>query len=266
MEYTSYAYKTIMTPCERQRSWQSSYQVLLTQPVELLELLRHEQLSAPYCTPYLAQDWNTTRITSSTPLRLQYAAQWKKRLPWDDMYVALSATLTFLRQIVLLRLRLHLLTPALDPLGVCVKELHEPAPVPPQGGGHPARLACRGCALPRGRRFQLPGGLTGGLPGAWGFDRGTVILAVAKEPLGAYGSHCTVLGGRAGLRVALEAPAELKALVLHDREALQLHVSLHSRSHAVWALEPALSVREKAIVFTHGRYKQRQQKSKVEVF
>lgn len=149
------------------------------------------------------------------------------------MHVALSETLTFLRQIVLLRLRLHLLTPALDPLGVCVEELHEPTPVPPQGGGHPARLARRGCALPRGRGFQLPGALTGGLPGARGFGRGTVIFAVAKEPLGAYGSHCPVLGGRAGLRVALEAPAELQALVLHDWEALQLHVSLHSRSHAV---------------------------------
>lgn len=33
-----------------------SYQVLLTQPVELLEFLRHEQLSASHCTSDFAKD------------------------------------------------------------------------------------------------------------------------------------------------------------------------------------------------------------------
>ena len=133
------------------------------------------------------------------------------------MYEALSRkTLTFLWQVILLSFCLHLLTPALNPLGLCVQQLHEPAPVPPQGGGRPARLARRGRAIPRRGRLQLPCGLTVSLPGAGWFSRGTVIVAVAEEPLGAYGPHRPVLGWRAGLRVTLEAPAELQALVLHD--------------------------------------------------
>lgn len=160
------------------------------------------------------------------------------------MYAALSVSLTFLWQVILFGLCLHVFTPALNPLGVCVKQLHEPAPIPPQRGGRPARLARRGATLQRGRGFQLPGGLAGGLPGAWGFSRSTVILTIAEEPLGTYCSHCSILGGCAGLWVALEAPTKLQALVLHDRKALQLQVSLHSCSYTVWAFEPTLSEAE----------------------
>lgn len=165
----------------------------------------------------------------------------------------MCATLTVLRQVVLLGLGLHLFTPAFDPLGLRVEQLHEPAPVPSQGGGRPAGVAGRGGALPRGGGLQLPAGLAGGLPGAGGLGGGAVVLAVAEEPLGAHGSHRPVLGGRAGLRVALEAPAELQALVLHGGEALQLHVGLHRRRHAVGSLEPALSEVERTRhVHTHG--------------
>lgn len=150
--------------------------------------------------------------------------------------------LTFLRQVILLSFCLHLFTPALDPLGVCVQQLHEPAPVPPQGGRRSARLGRRRRVLSRGGGFQLPRGLSAGLPGTGGLGGGSVVVSVAEEPLGAHGSHRAILGGRAGLGVALESAAELQALVLHDRETLQLHVSLHGCCHAVGALEPALPV------------------------
>lgn len=154
----------------------------------------------------------------------------------------LPIPLTFLGQVILFSFCLHLFAPAFDPLGVCVQQLHEPGPVPPQGGRSSARLGRQSCALSRGGGLQLPGGLSASLPGTRGFGGGSVVVPVAEEPLCAYGSHRSVLGGRAGLRVTLEAATKLQTLVFHDREALQLHVGLHGCCHAVGALEPALPV------------------------
>lgn len=158
------------------------------------------------------------------------------------MRVAFPFALTFLRQVVLFSFCLHLFAPALDPLGVCVQQLHEPAPVPPQGGRRSARLGRGSRVLSWGGGLQLPRGFPAGLPGTWGFGGRSVIISVAEEPLGAHSPDRSVLGGRAGLRMTLEATAKLQPLVFHDGEALQLHVSLNGCCHAVGAFEPALPV------------------------
>lgn len=138
-----------------------------------------------------------------------------------------TGILTLLRQVVLLRLSLHLFAPALQPLGFVVKQLHEPAAVPAEGG-HATRFGAVKAGL------HQPGF---GLRARWPAGR-SVVLPVAEQALRAHGANGPILSGRARLRVATEGAAKLQALVLHGGKALQLHVSLDSRGHAVGAFEP----------------------------
>lgn len=108
-----------------------------------------------------------------------------------------------------------------------MKELHEPAAVP-ANGGHSARVS----ALQTG--FNQPGfRVWAGRPAG-----GPVVLPVTEQALRAHRANSPVLRGRAGLRVPPEGASELKTLVLHGGKALQLHVCLHRSGHAVGALEP----------------------------
>lgn len=128
---------------------------------------------------------------------------------------------------MLLCLSLHLLAPPLQPLGFIVKELHEPAAVP-ANGGHSARVS----ALQTG--FNQPGfRVWAGRPAG-----GPVVLPVTEQALRAHRADSPVLRGRAGLRVPPKGSSELETFVLHGWKALQLHVCLHGRGHAVGALEP----------------------------
>lgn len=123
-------------------------------------------------------------------------------------------------------LSLHLFAPSFHPLGFVVKELHEPAAIPAQGG-HSARVS----ALKAGFHqpgFRLRAGRPAGRP---------VVLPVTEQALRAYRPDGSILRWRAGLRVAAEAATKLQAFVLHGWKALELQVCLHSSGHTVGALE-----------------------------
>lgn len=128
---------------------------------------------------------------------------------------------------MLLCLPLHLFAPSLQPLGFVVKELHEPAAIPAEGG----HSACVG-ALQTG--FDQPGFRlrTGGPAGR------PVVLPVTEQTLCPHRADGAILRRRAGLRMAAKGTSELEAFVLHGGKALQLHVRLHCSRHTVGALEP----------------------------
>lgn len=144
--------------------------------------------------------------------------------------------LTFFQEVVVFSFSLHLCAPALHPLGLRVQQLQEPGAVP-AARGHPACL------------HRLRGRLQPGLcrrQARWACW-GPVVLPVTEQSLGPHSPQRPVLGGGAGLRVPLEGGAELQAFVFHGdvcREALQLQVCLHSRRHAVRALETSVPAKE----------------------
>lgn len=141
--------------------------------------------------------------------------------------------LTFLREVVLLCVSLHVLTPAFHPLCLRVQELHKPRAVPP-ARRHPPGVRCLDGRLQPGVRRRQVGSVHGG----------PVVFSVTEEPLGPNSSHGPVLGRCAGLWMPLEGGPKLQAFVLHgdvSREALQLQVRLDGGGHAVGTLETPVS-------------------------
>jgi len=140
--------------------------------------------------------------------------------------------LTLLRQVVVLRLPLHLLAPALHLLHLCLQQLDEPLPVAVAGGGPAGVGEAAGAPLhpgiPPGHLHRVVLQL--------------VVLPVRPLPLRVHRLVDGVLPAGLGLRgVPLEGAPELQGFVLggHGQagEALQLQVRLHARRHAVGALE-----------------------------
>lgn len=141
----------------------------------------------------------------------------------------MSCTLTLLRQVVLLRLALHIFAPSLQTFGLTVQKLHEPAAIAAK-----RRHASGFGYFMSG--FHQPGfGLWAGRPAG-----GPVVLTVAEEALCAYGPNRVVLCGCTGFRMPLKS-SKLQTLVFGRWKPLQLQISLNCRRHTVGPFKAAKS-------------------------
>ena len=186
---------------------------------------------------------NNLRMCKKFPLKKNRTEEHKPRFDPITSWSLLPPALTLLRQVILLCLPLHCLTPSLHPLHLHLQQAQEEFTITEAGGGSAWVGQAAGPLGPAPFDGQGQGGVgvDAGVDGAGlGGIAALVVFAVSPLALGVDRAVLCILARWLRLRrVPLEGAAELQGLVLgaHPWEALQLQVCLDARRHTIGALE-----------------------------